>query len=157
MSPKPKADLTLEPNCMCFKVRRAARAVSQHYDAAIGQHGLTTPQFSLLSVLANVGLRSLSELAKLTTTDRTTLNRNLGLLEERGLVESARGADKRTRRFVLTREGRDLQAAARGDWLVVQAGLEDALGGTRVQRLLNDLDSLLEGLDRLGGEAEAAS
>ena len=36
-------------------------------------------------------------------------------------------------------------------------GLEDALGGTRVQRLLNDLDSLLEGLDRLGGEAEAAS
>ncbi|MDF1798816.1 MAG: MarR family winged helix-turn-helix transcriptional regulator [Planctomycetota bacterium] len=157
MSPKPPADLALEPNCLCFKVRRAARAVSQHYDRALGQHGLSAPQFSLLSVLAQAGLRSLSELAKLTTTDRTTLNRNLGLLEERGLVESAPGVDKRTRRFVLTPTGRRLQAAARGDWLVVQAGLEEALGGAKVQRLLSDLDSLLAGVARLDDPAELTS
>jgi len=147
MSPKDTAlDLTQEPNCLCFKVRRAARAISQHYEGAMASHDLSAPQFSLLSVLAHAGLRSVTELSELTTTDRTTLNRNLGLLEKRGLVESAPGVDKRTRRFVLTKEGRELQHAAKADWVRAQTGLEDALGGEQARELLGGLDRLLDGL-----------
>ena len=135
-----------ERNCLGFKVRRAARAIASRYDAALAPHGLTSPQFSLLSVLATAGLRSVSELAKASTTDRTTLTRNLALLERRGLVESNAGRDKRTHRFVLTPEGRATQAAAREAWLPVQKELHEALGKTRFERLHKDLDVLLSRL-----------
>ena len=146
MTPNDSTDLTREANCMCFRVRRASRAISQHYDAALAPHGLTAPQFSLLSVLAECGLRSLGQLAKLSTTDRTTLTRNLGLLEKRGLVESAPGVDRRTRRFRLSPAGRKLQVAAREDWRSVQAGLEERLGTDRFQRILADLEAVVESL-----------
>lgn len=143
MSKAPPLDIASEGNCLSFKVRRAARALGQRYDAALAPHALTHPQFSLLSVLASLGLRSLGELAAVSTTDRTTLTRNLGLLERQGLVEGRPGRDKRTRRFVLTPKGRKLQAAAKPAWLEVQTEMHGLLGKARFERLHADLDVLL--------------
>jgi DNA-binding MarR family transcriptional regulator len=147
MSKTPPLDISYEANCLGFKVRRAARALGVHYGAVLAPHGLTTPQYSLLSVLARAGLRSLGELARLTTTDRTTLNRNLAVLEKRGLVESAAGVDRRTHRFVLTPDGRALQARAHKDWNTLQKELHTMLGKTRFERLHKDLDTLLAKLE----------
>ena len=143
MSKKPPLDIEVEANCLGFKVRRAARAISTRYSEALQPHGLTNPQFSLLSVMATAGLRSLSEIARVSTTDRTTLTRNLGLLEREGLVESSTGRDKRTRRFVLSPRGRKVHAAARKDWLLVQEDMYKELGKARFERVHADLDTLL--------------
>ncbi len=98
--------------------------------------------------MARAGLRSLTELARATSTDRTTLNRNLGLLERRGLVESSRGVDKRTRRFRLTPAGRDLRRTASADWLDLRTDLEERLGRERMGHILTELEELLELLER---------
>ena len=41
--------------CLCFGVRRAARAITQHYDRAVRPLGLRATQFTLLVVLAHAG------------------------------------------------------------------------------------------------------
>lgn len=137
-------DIESEANCMAFKVRQAARAISQRYDAALAPHGLTSPQFNLLSILAHSGLRSVSQIAASSTTDRTTLNRSLGLLEKQLLVTSTTGRDKRTRRFKLTALGRARHAAANIDWLATQTEVQATISRTRFDRLHADLDVLID-------------
>lgn len=143
MPKPPPLDPRIPAHCLGFKVRRAARALGAQYDTALQPHGLTGPQFSLLSVMATAGLRSLTELARTSTTDRTTLTRNLGLLEKRGLVESSPGRDKRTRRFLLSKRGRELHRAAESAWFEAQDELYTLLGKTRFERLHRDLDVAL--------------
>lgn len=143
----PGADAPSGADCLGFAVRRAARGLSKRYDDALSKFDLNLSQLNLLSVMAQAGLRSLTEIAQRSTTDRTTLNRTLGNLERRGLVESTTGRDRRTRRFVLTRAGRERLAAATPAWQQVQDELVDAVGDTAFRRLHADLAELLERLD----------
>lgn len=136
-----------DPDCLGFIVRRAARAITKRYDQALSPFELNLSQFNLLTVMAKAGLRSLSEIGALSTTDRTTLNRSLGLLEAQGLVESNKGRDKRTRRFVLTQVGRERLKSAQQAWRAVQHDLHEQLGKGRFERLHNDLEVLLARLE----------
>lgn len=136
-----------QDECLGFIVRRAARGITKRYDDALGAHGLNLSQFNLLTVMGQAGLRNLTELGARSTTDRTTLNRTLGNLERLGLVESNKGRDKRTRRFVLTQAGRDRLKAASAAWQAVQDDLFSAVGKGRFARLHKDLAVLLERLD----------
>ena len=70
-------NLSDSSNCLCFNLRKAARALTQTYDAALKPAGVTAPQFALLSTLAGYGPVSLSDLAAALGMDRTTLTRNL--------------------------------------------------------------------------------
>ena len=136
-----------DPACLGFIVRRAARAITKRYDEALSPFELNLSQYNLLTVMAKAGLRSLSEIGALSTTDRTTLNRSLGLLEAQGLVESNKGRDKRTRRFVLTQVGRERLKAAQQAWRSVQLDLHEQLGKGRFERVHKDLAVLLERLE----------
>jgi hypothetical protein len=63
--------------CVCFAVRKAARAVTQHYDRALRPYGLRAPQFNLLAMLAQTGPLPMVKLAEWLGLDRTSLTRNL--------------------------------------------------------------------------------
>ena len=143
----PGANAPSGAECLGFAVRRAARGLSKRYDDALSAFDVNLSQLNLLSVMAQAGLRSLTEIAQRSTTDRTTLNRTLGNLERRGLIESTTGRDRRTRRFVLTPAGRELLAAATPAWQQVQDELVTAVGDTAFQRLHKDLAELLARLD----------
>lgn len=136
-----------DPDCLGFIVRRAARAITKRYDQALSPFELNLSQYNLLTVMAKAGLRSLSEIGALSTTDRTTLNRSLGLLEAQGLVESNKGRDKRTRRFVLTQVGRERLKSAQQAWRAVQLDLYEQLGKGRFDRVHKDLEVLLAHLE----------
>ncbi|HED66056.1 MAG TPA: MarR family transcriptional regulator [Planctomycetes bacterium] len=146
MAPSPPSDPSRESNCLCFRVRRAARAIGARYDSALAPHGITGQQYSLLSLLKATGPSSIGDLAAASSTDRTTLTRNFARLEREGLVSSDRGEDRRARIVSLTPRGRSLQAAARKDWLRVQSELADTLGKTRFTRIHADLTALLNAL-----------
>ena len=73
-------------DCTCFNLRKAARAVTQYYDDALRPSGLRVTQFSLLSVIKQFGTVNIGTLADEAVMDRTTLTRNLKLLEQEGLV-----------------------------------------------------------------------
>ncbi|HEY1328289.1 MAG TPA: MarR family winged helix-turn-helix transcriptional regulator, partial [Casimicrobiaceae bacterium] len=98
--------------CACGRLRRATRALTQLYDDAMAPVGLRVTQFSLLRTLSASGPLRINALAARQLLDRTALSRNLDPLIARGLVETVRGADARTREVAISAAGRrELRAA----------------------------------------------
>ena len=136
-----RAGLAAVRQCACFNIRKAARAVTQRYDDHLRPTGLRATQFSLLTVLAVMEKATISELAERAVMDRTTLKRNLELLEEQGLVRIRPGDDARVREVTLTRAAHQRVAEALPYWQAAQLEMITGLGESRFQRLLTDLSS----------------
>lgn len=137
--------------CYAANVRRAALALTSLYDAALAPHGLKVTQYSLLHAVKRHGRPNLTALAGATGLDRSTLGRNLRVLEAMGLVALAPGEDQRDRVAALTEEGRARLRAAAPAWSSAQQAVERVLGANAEQ-----LTELARRLAALPGEAEAA-
>lgn len=114
--------------CLCANVRRAALALTSLYDEALARHGLKVTQFSLLRAVERHGGPNLTELAGATGLDRSTLGRNLRVLEDLGFVSLGPGEDQRDRVVALTPGGRTRLRAAAKAWGKVQEALSRDLG-----------------------------
>lgn len=116
-------------HCLCLAARRASRSITREFDQALRTHGLRATQFTLLAALGVAGPMAIGELAELLANDRTTITRNLALVEKRGLVSvRADEADARSRVAAITAEGKALLQEAMPTWRKVQTELTDALG-----------------------------
>jgi DNA-binding MarR family transcriptional regulator len=135
------AQLNELQNCMCFKLRQAARAVTQVYDEALRPTGLRATQHSLLRIIEAVETVSVSNLAEMAVMDRTTLTRNLELLKREGLVRIQPGVDARVREVTLTDGAHKRLAAALPYWAKAQAQVTEELGQIRSERILSDLSA----------------
>ena len=112
--------------CVCRRLRGAARAVTRLYDDALRPTGLRTTQFTLLVAAELRGGAPISELADALALERTSLTRELKLLEERGLVSIKPGEDRRARIVELTQAGQSALARAYPRWREAQGRvLED--------------------------------
>ena len=126
-------------NCTNANLRKATRAVTQIYDAALQPAGLRATQFALLGALAKRGEMPLTQLAEALVMDRTTLTRNLKPLVGKGLIQIGVGADQRVRSISLTEEGRHAVKEAAAYWRKAQSRLVKGLGQERWRSLLDDL------------------
>jgi DNA-binding MarR family transcriptional regulator len=126
--------------CVCFNLRKAARAVTQLYDDTLRPSGLRATQFSLLHILAGRGPFTMSALADALVTDRTTLTRNLKPLTEKGLVVTEVGEDRRQRTVAITDAGRTALRQAVPLWRQAQACIVDGLAEDRWDGMVEDLE-----------------
>ena len=115
-------------DCTCFRVRGAARRVTQIYGRHLAPTGLKISQFSLLGFVAAEGPVSIGRLSDLLTTDRTTLTRNLRPLFAAGLVERAASGDKRRHELVATSAGRAMFKRALPLWAAAEQEVRNAMG-----------------------------
>lgn len=112
--------------CVMLRVRMTARAITKHYEDALRPSGLKGPQFTLLvSLSADPGL-SASDLSERLGIDRTTLVRNLELLERNGLIKTA--VDGRAHRKTLTKAGEAALERALPLWREAQDAVVGKLG-----------------------------
>ena len=125
-------------SCTFSKVRKASRAISQVYDAALQPVNLKATQFTVLATLSKQGPSPLSQLADVMVMDRTTLTRNLQPLLKRKLVDSTPGEDRRVRNVKLTAQGKRLLDQALPLWREAQGRSVGAMGKTRWKRLRSD-------------------
>jgi DNA-binding MarR family transcriptional regulator len=107
--------------CACRRLRGAARAITRLYDDALRPTGLRTTQFTLLVAATLRGEATISDLADRLALERTSLTRELKLLEERGLVSVTEGEDRRARVVKVTTAGQRALAAAYPRWREAQA------------------------------------
>lgn len=118
-------------SCLLQATRRAARAITAAYEAALAPVALTASQFSTLMAVAahepaGVGLTPLAEGLGL---DRTTLTRVLAPMERRGLVMlDPDPMDARARIARLAPAGRNLVPKATQLWDLAQARALARLG-----------------------------
>jgi DNA-binding MarR family transcriptional regulator len=122
-TPHPLPDL----GCACANLRRAARLVTQLYSHEIGPE-VEPAQFSLLSTLHRNPGASQAPLGRALGLDKTTMSRNLRLMETNGWIELASTADRRERCYRLTPAGEKILCAAKPGWMRAQTKLRAALG-----------------------------
>lgn len=110
--------------CLAVRVLRAGRILTRMYDEALRPTGLTITQFTLLNAIETRRPDSISRLGEILDIDRTTLSRNLSLLEKAGLVHLGKAGARRKRELLLTSRGLDQLREAYPRWRVVQDRLE---------------------------------
>lgn len=135
---------TVNERCACLHVRQASRAVTRFYDEALRPVGLRSTQFILMAALRLVGPVGITGLAEELVMDRTTVSRNIDLLEGEGWVTRSRGEDARVREVRLTEEGNRKLEDAYPRWREAQVQVEEALEGAGFERLLDGLDQAVE-------------
>jgi DNA-binding MarR family transcriptional regulator len=125
--------------CACFNTRKAARTVTRFYDDMLAPAGLKATQLTMLGAISISGPTRMSELAEMLALDKTTLTRNLKLLQDDGLIEIAAGDDRRVRIVALTRAGTDALELALPRWREAQRRLVEHLGEARWRGLVDTL------------------
>jgi DNA-binding MarR family transcriptional regulator len=122
-------------DCLCLASRRAARIVTRGYDRALRPFGLRATQFSVLVVVSMRGPITIGALAEALGSERTTLTRNLALLEREGWVQSRAGEDARERQLTVTRKGAAIAAEALPAWRQAQRKAQALLGAAAANSL----------------------
>ena len=92
--------------CTCSELRKAGRAITLLYDNAFKSSGLLSTQFGVLQVLCDIDSIQITDLAGKLAMDRTTLTRNLSVLERDGFIKISQGKDHRTRIVIATKRTR---------------------------------------------------
>ena len=136
-------DVGLECAALC--TRMAARAVTRLYDEALRPFDLRITQFTLLVAIKVGAPNSISRLADRLAMERTTLTRNLQLLERQGLITVAEEGYRRARTMQLT----DAGEAKLEETLPVWRETQDRVVATLERQHWDDARRLLEDLSRM--------
>jgi DNA-binding MarR family transcriptional regulator len=147
MTDVPAEDLELcrrmRAMCACNRLRRSARGITQVYESGMGPEGLKVTQMPVLVALGAAGDQPVSALAEILGLDRTTLTRNLRVLEGRDLVATRpHEDDARVRMVSLTPAGAEALSAALARWEQVQSRVEERFGADRLRALYEELEAL---------------
>jgi len=105
--------------CLCFRSRRTARAITRAYDEALRPTGLQATQVTLMNAVAlgPDGAQPMGQLADFLALEISTLTRNLRALESAGLLDVGRSeTDRRVRVVRLTETGKTRLAGALAYW-----------------------------------------
>jgi len=129
--------------CACGNLRKAARAVTQVYDEVLRPTGLRVTQFGILGATRAMEPVTVTRLADATVTDRTTLTRNLKLLEKRGLIRVQMGNDRREREVTLTAQGREALVNGLPLWQKAQTRVVQGLGDKQWNALREGLSAVV--------------
>lgn len=114
-------------HCLVLNSRMAARAITRRADGKLRPFGINGAQFNILAALVMRQDRSVTEMAKALAMDRTTLSRNLSVLERKGLVSIGPGGNARKRQAKLTEAGREKFDAVIPEWRRSQEELRQTL------------------------------
>lgn len=114
--------------CFAEQLRSANRAITKLYTEHLGDADIGIAQLSLLIRLYYFGEITLSRLAQNLETDRTTLTRNVQILERSGHLEIVGGEDRRQRKLRLTDRGFESLKTTIPRWLKAQEALRQRLG-----------------------------
>lgn len=130
-------------NCVSGNLRQVTRVVTQYYDHKLRPSGLLSTQFLLLGAIINIGETTISPLAGYLAMDRTTLTRNLKLLEKKHLIEITPGTDRRERIIRITSEGQAALDAAIPLWEEAHAHIMQGLGQDQWQQTQQALTEIM--------------
>ncbi len=126
--------------CTCGELRKAARAITLLYDNAFKSSGLLSTQLGVLDTICNTEAIRISDLAEKQGMDRTTLTRNLSVLEKQGYIKITSGNDQRTRIVTATHKGRNAVAKAIPLWSDIQSKVRLEMGDKSWQELMQNLN-----------------
>ena len=131
--------------CSCSMFRESARKITQFYEGSLREAGIRPTQFSILAALANTGPIQLTQLADILLLERTSLTRNLNVLERNGWVELQTGAEDARQRVVsLSKKGYEQLDQAIPYWKKAQKAFASKMGQDTIKGLKKTLNEMTE-------------
>lgn len=129
--------------CYCTLLRTAARQVGSVYDEAFAPLGINIAQYSLLRTIERNQPVSFTELGHKAALDRSTVGRNVRVLERMGMVSTGRSEDDHREAVVtLSARGVEVLEEAGPLWEDCQREFEQRLGSVKVTALQDILRSI---------------
>ncbi|CAH1666320.1 MarR family transcriptional regulator [Hyphomicrobiales bacterium] len=128
--------------CYCTGLRMATRKVAGLYDAALEPTGINIAQFAVLRNIERRQPVSLTELGRALMLDRSTMGRNIRVVEKLGLVTTERGEDQRESVVRLSEHGTVVLQEAEPLWQQCQSEVAKRIGPERLQAL-GEINQLL--------------
>ena len=146
-----------EDACACATSRHIARLLTQLYDRFLRKAGVEAPQFALLVAIDKEERSHQSAIGLQCAMDRTTVSRNLRLLERKDWIKSTRGRDRRERHVTLTLAGRKRLAAGWPEWRKAQNHLRSVMTGEEWKNMFHMLQVVTDAAQtahrKLGAQA----
>ncbi|WP_196223407.1 MarR family winged helix-turn-helix transcriptional regulator [Roseibium sp. RKSG952] len=127
--------------CLAHAARSTANLVTRHYNRYLAPLDLEVTQAVLLGLIGAKKANSQADLARLLGIERSTLQRNLRLLETAGLVEKKQAGGNRIRPE-LTKAGEERFKAAYAAWQRAQNSLSSALEDPGAEAIRDHLKAL---------------
>lgn len=108
--------LDVGKTCAALYSRVFSRLVTRHYNNSLAGTGLRVTQFSVLNAIKLSPPSSINELAELLGMERTSLQRTVDKLIDKGLLRSQPSGHKRSLGLSLTQQGEDVYGQALIKW-----------------------------------------
>jgi DNA-binding MarR family transcriptional regulator len=115
-------------DCLMTRSRRISRVVTNIFDQELRPFGVSSSQFSLLVLIAEMDGASRAELGRANHQERSTSTRNLQLVLDQGWAEEVTPEKGRSRPIVISKAGRDLLTEAMPAWRTAQVKARQLLG-----------------------------
>ena len=117
-------------DCLCTSIRKSARNISQKYNEHLKQSGekINANQVSILVTLSQIENKTISELSNQLKMERTTLTRNLKILDKSGWIKTNYGSDGRMKFSKLSKNGKQVLDKILPHWKKAQSQTKKLLG-----------------------------
>lgn len=132
-------------SCHCLNVRRAAHSITDYYNNILFPCNINLNQFSLLKNVKKMEPVNVSDLSVAMRLDRTTMVRNIKIMEEKGYVADISPDSARSRQLQLTDKGNSVLNESMILWNKAQDNIIEYLGEENIN-VLTDLLSKIENI-----------
>ncbi|AOP36149.1 MarR family transcriptional regulator [Leptospira tipperaryensis] len=129
-------------SCLNLNLRRTTRLITTFYDFILKPSGLRITQFTVLTSIAYEKEPSITDLARITDIDRTTLQRSLEILNRDGLIRIEKKDTGNVRSIFLTKKGESKLTEGIELWKQAQDSLRNDLGKTKFKDTLKILSEV---------------
>ncbi len=129
-------------SCLNLNLRRTSRLITTFYDSILRPCGLRITQFTVLVSIAFEKEPSITDLARLTDIDRTTLQRSLEILSRDGLINIEKKEIGNVRSISLTKKGLSILTEGIELWRQAQESVTDSIGKSKFKETLKILSEL---------------
>jgi DNA-binding MarR family transcriptional regulator len=128
--------------CLSANLRKTERLITRHYDAYLADAGVTAVQLPILAIIAAEEGPTFRLLARELGLDRSTLSRNLALLERVGFVVIGPSSGPKPGLLSLTEKGHETLRRGHDRWLEAHEQLERILDSNAIEHGLLFLATL---------------
>ena len=130
--------------CLCAQARKASRVLTQVYNRFLEPAGMPVTQYSLLANIRRLEHTTISELVDKMVLEKSTLTRNIAVLDKAGWIRQSEGLDRRTKVIELSATGQAALDRARPCWEQAQHHIAEKLGVAMAGQLFEDMGRVLK-------------
>ena len=120
--------MEMKEYCHCYAIRQLSTKITKIYDEALAESGLKITQYAILKYISNLKNTNLNKLSISMGYNRTTLGRNIRILERKELIYLDKGKDKRELDIRITKNGLKILNVAAKCWKKINTEITKKLG-----------------------------